>query len=246
MGRGGAAPRRAGAQRCPGGRRPDPGRATACASDPSLPAAAQGPRTWTQHAPLCASLSILRGPGLSHMRDGRGVSYRLHRWPGDKPGAPLPPRKLRGLPRVTVQPLPRRRPWPSCLPPPSGRATFSGAEARSRHGCAFRGRQGEVTPSPNLLPRRESGNRGLFQEGGRGWSPSGFPGHSLLFTPALWATRPAPPPGPGRVIGHPDGDICLLDLDVSCAPHLACFCISPLTSAPFRGSPPFISSCSTW
>lgn len=175
MGRGGAAPRRAGAQRCRGGRRPDPGRAAACASDPSLPAAAQGPRTWTQHAPLCASLSILRGPGLSHRRDGRGASYPLPRWPGDEPGAPLPPRKPRGPPRVTAQPLPRRRPWPSRLPPPSGRATFSGAEARSRHGCAFRGRQGEVTPSPNLLPRASRGAVGCARRAPEGGALQGSP-----------------------------------------------------------------------
>lgn len=215
--------------------------------DPSLPAAAQGPRTWTQHAPLCASLSILRGPGLSHMRDGRGVSSRWPRWPGDEPGAPLPPRKRRGPPRVAAQPLPRRRPWPSCLPPPSGRATISGAEARSRHGCAFRGRRGEVTPSPNLLLRRESRSRGLRPEGGRGrLEPFRVPRPLAPPHSCLVGNKS---PRPGRVIGHPDGGICLLNLDVSCAPHLAvlqglraCFCIPPLTSAPFRGSPPSISS----
>lgn len=54
-------------------------------------------------------------------------------------------------------------------------------------------------------------------------------------------------PGPGRIIGHPDGDSCLLNLDVSCAPHLAIHqgpvSAAPQLLRPFEGllppSPPF-------
>lgn len=171
----------------------------------------------------------------------------MPRWPGDEPGAPLPPRKRRGPPRVTAQPLPRRRPWPSCLPPPSGRATFSGAEARSRQAAPFEGVRERSLLPPTCCSGVSQGAAGCARRAAEGgWSPSGFPRPLAPPHSCLVGNKT---PRPGRVIGHPDGDICLLNLDVSCAPHLAVlqgllagFCIPPLTSAPFRGSPPSISS----
>lgn len=117
VGRGGAAPRRAGAQ------------ILACLQ--SLMSLDR-----TQHAPPCASLSILLGSRFKPHAKTAVVS----RWSMAETSRspPAPGRKRRGPPASRLSPSPPAA-LASCLPPPSGRATISGAEARSRHGCAFEG-----------------------------------------------------------------------------------------------------------
>lgn len=108
-------------------------------------------------------------------------------------------------------------------------------------GAPFEGVRERSLLPPTCCPGASQGTAGCSRRAAEGGALQGSPAtRSSSLLPCGQQDPPAP--GPRRVIGHPDGDTCLLDLDVSCAPHLACFCISPTTSAPFRGSPPFISS----
>lgn len=237
-----------------------------CPALPRRPAAGGRIREGQLPAPrILACLSRSRPPDLDTARP----ALRLAQHP---PGSRFKPHAGRARGILSFAQMARRRagspPAPeeaprstsrhgSAPPPPAALALLPAATQRQSHvlwrrgaesaGCAFRGRQGEVTPSPNLLLRRESRSRGLRPEGGRGrLEPFRVPRPLAPPHSCLVGNKT---PRPGRVIGHPDGDICLLNLDVSCAPHLAVlqgllagFCIPPLTSAPFRGSPPSISS----
>lgn len=158
--------------------------------------------TWTQHAPLCASLSILRGPGLSHMRDGRG--YLLAGPDGQETsrGAPCP----RGSAEVHL------RRGSALLP--AALVFLPAATQRQSHDLWRRGAEsarlraegvGEVTLPPTCCPGVSQGAAGL---GGRprdtgALQASATRSSSLLPVGALQEPRP------GRVIGHPDGGICL-------------------------------------